>query len=59
MRPKVIDDDEGTISINLNGKVLREYSYQDDDGRRARMHRAWEYIEGWCDAMEHRIEVVA
>lgn len=59
MRPKVTDDDEGTISIDLNGERLREYSYEDDAGRRIRMQKAWEYIEGWCDAMEHRIEVVS
>lgn len=49
MQPKVIDNDQDTITVEHGGKVVREYSYKSDDERRERMIRAREYVEGWCD----------
>lgn len=49
-RPTVTDFDDGDISVRLNGKELRGWSYKDDDERRLKMLLAREYVEGWCDA---------
>ncbi len=58
-QPRVTDNDEGEITVDLNGKELRGYIYKDDDERRKKMYAAREYIEGWCDGVQSRIEVVA
>lgn len=48
-QPRVIDFDDGEISVRLNGKELRGWSYKDDAERRIKMLCAREYVEGWCD----------
>ena len=48
MQPRVIDNDQDTITVEHGGKVVREYSYRNDDERRERMVRAREHVEGWC-----------
>lgn len=50
--PRVIDDDAGEITVSLNGKELRGWSYKDDGERRTKMLAAREYVEGWCDGRE-------
>ena len=52
MNPNVIDNDKGEITVALNGKELRGWSYKDDDERRIKMLAAREYVEGWCDGEE-------
>jgi len=49
IRPRVIDFDDGEISVRLDGKELRGWSYKDDAERRTKMLAAREYVEGWCD----------
>lgn len=49
MQPRVNDDDNGSITVALNGKELRGWSYKDDAERRTKMLAAREYVEGWCD----------
>lgn len=49
--PRVIDFDDGEISVRLDGKELRGWSYKDDAERRIKMLAAREYVEGWCDAL--------
>ena len=51
-QPTVIDNDEGEITVELNGEELRGWSYKNDDERRTKMLCAREYVEGWCDASE-------
>jgi hypothetical protein len=48
-QPSVIDFDDGEISVRLDGKELRGWSYKDDSERRTKMLCAREYVEGWCD----------
>jgi len=53
MQPRVIDNDQGEISVSLNGHEIRGWSYKSDDERRAKMLCAREYVEGWCEALAH------
>jgi hypothetical protein len=50
--PSVTDDDAGEITVALNGRELRGWSYQNEDERRTKMLCAREYVEGWCDGRE-------
>lgn len=52
MQPRVTDNDQGEITVSLNGKELRGWSYASDDERRAKVLQAREYVEGWCDGRE-------
>jgi hypothetical protein len=47
--PRVIDFDDGGISVRLDGKDLRVWEYRDEAERRIKMLCAREYVEGWCD----------
>jgi ribosomal protein L12E/L44/L45/RPP1/RPP2 len=48
-QPRVIDFDDGGISVRLDGKDLRVWEYRDEAERRTKMLCAREYVEGWCD----------
>jgi hypothetical protein len=50
--PRLSDNDAGEITVALNGRELRGWSYKDDNERRAKMFSAREYVEGWCDGRE-------
>lgn len=52
MQPRVVDDDKGGITVALNGRELRGWSYANDAERRTKMLYAREYVEGWCDGRE-------
>lgn len=49
MQPRVTDNDHGEITVTLDGRELRGWSYASDDERRTKMLAAREYVEGWCD----------
>lgn len=49
MNPRVTDNDKDEITVSLNGKELRGWSYSTDDERRRKMLLAREYVEGYCD----------
>lgn len=51
--PRVTDDDISQITVTLDGKELRGWSYVDDTERRQKMRQAREYVEGWCDGRAH------
>lgn len=51
-RPRVIDNERGTVLVVWKGRQIRGWSYQSDEMRRARMMYAREYIEGWCDGRD-------
>jgi hypothetical protein len=53
--PRVTDDDKDAITVSLDGRELRGWSYADDDARRQKMLQAREYVEGWCDGREARL----
>lgn len=52
--PRVIDFDDGEISVRLDGLELRGWTYTTDEERRQKMLQAREYVEGWCDGREAR-----
>jgi hypothetical protein len=52
MQPRVTDNDDGEITVTLDGNELRGWSYSSDDERRTKMVCAREYVEGWCDSKE-------
>lgn len=52
MQPRVTDNDSGEITVALNGRELRGWSYKDDAERRMKMLAAHEYVEGWCDGRD-------
>lgn len=45
--PKVIDNDNGEISVALDGQQVRAWSYQDRAEFRVKMLAAREFVEGW------------
>ena len=51
MNPRLTDDDKGEITVSLDGKELRGWSYASDAERRAKMVQAREYVEGYCDGI--------
>lgn len=50
--PRVTDNDEGEITVSLDDKELRGWSYANDSDRRQKMLQAREYVEGWFQASE-------
>ena len=55
MQPRVIDNDKDEITVNLDGRELRGWSYANDAERRHKMVQAREYVEGWCDGQEAKL----
>jgi hypothetical protein len=51
-QPSVTDNDDGEITVSLDGRELRGWSYKDDAERRTKMLCAREYVEGWCDGRD-------
>ena len=52
-RPKLFDNDRGSILIYFRNEQIRGWSYQSPDERRKKMGYAREYIEGWIEGCEH------
>jgi len=52
--PRVTDNDNGEITVSLDGRELRGWGYIGDDERRTKMLAAREYVEGWCDGRDAR-----
>ncbi len=52
--PRVSDDDKDAITVSLDGRELRGWSYANEEARRQKMLQAREYVEGWCDGREAR-----
>jgi hypothetical protein len=53
------DNDRGEITVSLDGRELRGWSYANDAERRAKMLQAREYVEGWCDSAEATRQVTS
>ena len=51
-KPRLTDNDAGEISVTVDGKEVRGWSYRDDSERRIKMLAAREYVEGWNDGRE-------
>ena len=54
MTPTITDDDKGTITAAVDGKVVRSWTYRVNDfvHRQTRMAQAREYAEGWHNCSE-------
>lgn len=50
--PRVIDNDRDEITVTLDGKEIRGWSYADEAERRVKMRAAREFVEGWLQATE-------
>lgn len=50
--PRVIDNDRDEITLTLDGKEIRGWSYADEAERRVKMRMAREFVEGWLQATE-------
>lgn len=50
MNPRVTDNDKDEITVSLEGKELRGWSYANDAERRQKMLMAREFVEGWFQA---------
>jgi hypothetical protein len=51
--PRVIDNDRDEITVELNGRELRGWSYKNYDEQKLKMKCAREYVEGWCTGRDH------
>lgn len=51
--PRVKDNDRDEITVTLDGKEIRGWSYENDAERRTKMLCAREFVEGWFQATEH------
>lgn len=47
MTPRVKDNDRDEITVTLDGKELRGWSYENEAERRVKMLLAREFVEGW------------
>ena len=60
---KVIDNDLDEITVTLDRKEIRGWSYKDDAERRVKMLAAREFVEGWfqrdkCRALDPRVSAL-
>lgn len=53
MRPRVTDNDLDEITVTLDGRDLRGWSYSSDQERRVKMLCAREFVEGFYVGGEH------
>ena len=53
MTPKITDDDKGTVTATMDGKVVRSWVYNENMRRSRAMSLAREYVEGWHSAEKH------
>jgi hypothetical protein len=49
--PRVADNDRDEITVTLDGKEIRGWSYRDEAERRVKMLAAREFCEGWFQAL--------
>lgn len=52
--PRVSDNDRDEITVTLDGKELRGWSYSSEQERRTKMRAAREYVEGYCNGRDAR-----
>jgi len=45
--PRLIDNDEGEITVTVNGVEIRGWSYADRDEQYLKIRMAREFCEGW------------
>lgn len=52
--PRVHDNDRDEITVTLDGKEIRGWSYGNEAERRVKMLAAREFCEGWFQALKHQ-----
>jgi hypothetical protein len=52
--PRITDDDNGTITADLNGEVVRSWAYPSPEEHKPRMLLAREFAEGWFQAVKRQ-----
>lgn len=57
MTPRVIDNDRDEITVTLDGKEIRGWSYENDAERRVKMIAAREFVEGWYHATDRAAKI--
>lgn len=50
--PRVADNDRDEITVKLDGRELRGWSYESEAERRTKMLAAREFCEGWLAGSE-------
>jgi len=55
--PRVVDNDRDEITVTLDGKEIRGWSYRDEAERRVKMLAAREFCEGWFQATERAARI--
>lgn len=50
--PRVADNDRDEITVELDGREIRGWSYESEAERRAKMLAAREFCEGWLAGSE-------
>lgn len=58
MTTPVKDNDRDEITVTLDGKELRGWSYENETERRVKMLLAREFVEGWFQGSEYMKETV-
>ena len=54
--PRVADNDRDEITVTLDGKEIRGWSYRDEAERRVKMLAAREFCEGWFQAQQSYVD---
>lgn len=54
VQPRVKDNDINEITVTLEGKEIRGWSYRDETERRIKMKCAHEFVEGWFQCSKTR-----
>jgi len=55
--PRIKDNDRDEITVTLDGKELRGWSYENEAERRTKMLAAREFVEGWLQASERAAKI--
>lgn len=51
--PHIVDDDQAVITVWVECRAIRIWTYADDIARRQNMRLAREYCNGWCHARDY------
>jgi uncharacterized Fe-S cluster-containing protein len=54
--PRLIDNDEGEITVTINDVEVRGWSYKNRDEQCLKIRMAREYCEGWHDGFARALD---
>jgi hypothetical protein len=58
LQPRVVDNDRDEITVTLDGKEIRGWSYETEAERRVKIRLAREFCEGWHQAKQAALAIV-